>query len=78
MGQQFTLSFEELLEYRRDHIGTPEDAIRYVKFILLHYRRVILIIRTLSLQINSQITIQIKVDKIYISMLLLRSCTRFS
>ncbi len=32
MGQQFTLGFEELLEFRKDHIGTPEDAIRYVQF----------------------------------------------
>jgi len=29
---QFELSFEELLEYRRDHIGTPEDATRELLF----------------------------------------------
>ena len=57
MGQQFTLSFEELLEYRRDHIGTPEDAIRYVQFILLHCRRV----RTLTSSINRKMTIYYKV-----------------
>ena len=25
---QFPLSLEELMEFRRDHIGTPEDAVR--------------------------------------------------
>ena len=28
MVPQFPLSLEELMEFRRDHIGTPEDAVR--------------------------------------------------